>query len=372
MKRLILIVTIVFIGYVSKSLWEEPVQHIIPSSLKDSFRYTVDSINENPDFQSTLETINQQLNSLLASFNHSPSEPRDPNIETPNLTSPENQLFSIHNIELGDSRAEIEQETGKPKRTSKNEYGLNWEAYHENYQNYIMVAYDEENVVRGLYTNQDLIASSIGIAQDSSKQMVQEQLGTPESTMKKGVINYEISSDGQYDVFHLDNSYTTIFYDKHEDNTVTAIQIIDETLEQNKDALYTNSSPQLKEGFEFQLFDLTNASREKHDLPILAWDNHARETARDHSLDMAENQYFGHTNLQGQSPFDRMKEDNIRFTTAGENLAYGQSSSIFAHEGLMNSLGHRENILQQNFDYLGVGLAFNNDSHPYFTEIFYR
>ncbi|EKN67647.1 SCP-like extracellular [Neobacillus bataviensis LMG 21833] len=35
-----------------------------------------------------------------------------------------------------------------------------------------------------------------------------------------------------------------------------------------------------------------------------------------------------------------MKEDHIIFYLAGENLAYGQLSSIFAHEGLMNSLGH--------------------------------
>ena len=60
-------------------------------------------------------------------------------------------------------------------------------------------------------------------------------------------------------------------------------------------------------------------------------------TARKHSLDMAENDYFSHENKQGKSPFDRMKDDGIRFRGAGENLAYGQSSSIFAHEGLMNS-----------------------------------
>lgn len=49
---------------------------------------------------------------------------------------------------------------------------------------------------------------------------------------------------------------------------------------------------------------------------------------------------------------------------AGENLAYGQQNSIFAHEGLMNSLGHRKNILNTNFSTLGVGVDFNeNDNH---------
>ena len=37
----------------------------------------------------------------------------------------------------------------------------------------------------------------------------------------------------------------------------------------------------------------------------------------------------------------------------------------------MNSKGHRENILQPDFQYLGVGVAFNSESHPYYTQNFY-
>lgn len=371
MKRFMLLLLIVFIGFVSKPLWEGPVQQFVPSSVRDSINSTVDSVKENPDVSFAIDTLTQQLSSLFAPFDKKPPESNDTNVETPRLSAPKDQMFSIHNIELGESRADVEQEIGKPKRTSKNEYGISWTAYHENYQNFIMVSYDEKNNVRGLYTNQDLIASSTGIQLGSPKQSVQGQLGTPETIMRKGLFNYKLNQNGEYDVFQLDNSYVTIFYDKHEDNTVTAIQIIDKELEQNKNALYTESSQQLKEGFEYQLFDLTNASRENHGLSILTWDDHVRETAREHSLDMAENKYFDHTNLQGQSPFDRMKEDNIRFITAGENLAYGQFSSIFAHEGLMNSLGHRKNILRENYEFLGVGVAFNNESQPYYTENFY-
>ncbi|MFC6602599.1 CAP domain-containing protein [Ectobacillus funiculus] len=311
-KRFILLVMIVFIGYVSKPLWEESAQQFIPSSVVDSIRSTVDLVKENPDINFTLDALNQRLNSLFTPSDNPQSESKNTNVKTPELTAPTDQIFSIYNIELGESRADVEQETGKPKRISENEYGVTWEAYHENYQNFIMVAYDEKNIVRGLYTNQDLIASSTGIKLGSSKQSVQEQLGTPESIMRKGLINYEINGNGEYDVFQLDNSYVTIFYDKHENNTVTAIQIIDAELEQNKNALYTKSSQQLQEGFEYQLFDLTNASRKNHGLSILTWDDHVRETAREHSLDMAGNHYFSHTNLQGQSPFDRMEQDNIR------------------------------------------------------------
>lgn len=372
MKRFILLLMIVFIGYVSKPLWEEPVQQFVSSNVMDPIQSTVDWAQDNPDIDNAIDSLNQQLNSLFATIGDlSPSDSNDTNIETPELTDPTDQVFSIHNIEIGDSRADVEQGTGEPQRTSENEYGVDWEAYHENYQNFIMVAYDEEDTVRGLYTNQDLIASPTEIELGSPKESVDEHLGTPESSMRKGLTNYQINHKGEYDVFQIDNNYVTIFYDKHESDTVTAIQVIEEGLEQNKNAFYTEPSKQLQEGLEYQLFDLTNATRAKHDLPILSWDDQVRETAQDHSLDMAENQYFDHVNLEGQSPFDRMEEDNIGFTTAGENLAYGQYSSIYAHEGLMNSLGHRENILQENYRNLGVGVAFNEESQPYYTEKFY-
>ncbi|WP_172840534.1 CAP domain-containing protein [Virgibacillus phasianinus] len=371
MKRFILLLIIVFIGYVSKPLWEEPVQQAIPSSVKDSIRSAVDFGKEYAADNFTLDNLTQQLDSLFKSPDNLPPGSKGTDIETPKLSAPEDHLFSIHNIELGQSKAKVEQKIGKPKRTSKNEYGVSWAAYHENYHNFIMVAYDKNNMVRGLFTNQDLIASAKGVKLGSSKQSVRDHLGTPESAIRKGLVNYQINSNGEYDVFRLDNSFVTVFYDKHANNTVTAIQIINKDLEQNKDGFYTEPSKSLREGFEYQLFDLTNATRVKHGLSILKWDDHVSETARNHSLDMAENQYFAHTNPQGQSPFDRMKEDNISFITAGENLAYGQFSSIFAHEGLMNSLGHRKNILRENYKYLGVGVAFNNESQPYYTEDFY-
>ncbi|MFC0471906.1 CAP domain-containing protein [Halalkalibacter kiskunsagensis] len=371
MKRFILLVIVVFLGYFSIPLWKEPVQHV-PSSTWNSIYQTVDQVKEVLDINSFLDTLTLRLNSLLEPSNNLQFEPNETTIHAPELLIPTEQFFSIHNIVLGNSRVEVEKIIGdSPKRSTINEYGINWDVYHENYQNFIMVAYDDEDIVSGLYTNQDLIASSTDIRLGSPIQLVQEQLGNPEAFIKYRLFTYRINRNDEYDIFHLDNSFVTIFYDQHENNTVTAIKVIDEDLEQNKNAIYSEPSQQLQEGFEFQLFDLTNATRRNYDLPLLTWDDHVKETARRHSLDMAENRYFSHTNLRGQSPFERMAEDNIEFTTAGENLAYGQISSIFAHEGLMNSLGHRENILQENFRNLGVGVAFNNESQPYFTKKYF-
>jgi uncharacterized protein YkwD len=50
-----------------------------------------------------------------------------------------------------------------------------------------------------------------------------------------------------------------------------------------------------------------------------------------------------------------MHASDIHFLTAGENIALAQSLSI-AHNGLMNSPGHRANILNPAFGHVGIGI----------------
>ncbi|WP_445487060.1 CAP-associated domain-containing protein [Niallia sp. 03133] len=292
-------------------------------------------------------------------------------LEKPELTIPTEHKFSIYNIQIGDKKETVEKQLGKAKRASINEYGVDWYVYHQNYQHFVMVAYDENQSVRALYTNQDLIASQTGIKKGSSKDSVLKALKNPMDEIRKGLVYYKLPSDRDYEMFLLNNEYVTVFFDKENSNTVTAMQIIDKRLEEERSDFYTKESKELQEGFEYQLFDLTNASRINNGLPALKWDDHIKETARKHSKDMAVHHYFDHTNLEGESPFDRMLDDGIKYTTAGENLAYGQYSSIFAHEGLMNSSGHRKNILQKSFRFLGIGVSFNTSSQPYYTENFF-
>ncbi|MFP3512386.1 CAP domain-containing protein [Peribacillus sp. SIMBA_075] len=342
-----------------------------------SFASDVRSFINGPEVSTALEKLNTGVNNLMGSLAEtldtaSEKEQETEKVKKPTLEAPSEASFSVSNIEIGDTKDDVEKLAGEAKRKTRNEYGVDWFAYHENYQNFFMVAYDNNNRVVGLYTNQDLISSKEGIKRGTPKETVTTKLGEPVTKLLKGNVYYQIRSDGEYDMFKMDNSYVTIFYDKHENNTVTSIQIIDEKLEKQKSGYFAKASPELKKGFEYQLFDLTNASRVNHNLSVLSWDKRVKVTAQDHSTDMAVNQYFNHTNLEGESPFDRMEDDKIKFRMAGENLAAGQNSSIFAHEGLMNSIGHRENKLQKDFESLGVGVAFDEENKPYYTENYLR
>ena len=353
LKRLFLVLLLIGGAVLTKPYWEGPVHQMMPGELSEAFDTAGDfttSIIEDIDF----DALGQRASSLISSFTEAEVETAAEDAEAPELSVPEEQFFSIGNVELGDSREAVEEMYGTPERESTNEYGLEWSAYHENYQIFMKVAYDEEDMVRGLYTNQDMLSSRSDISLGASQETVNEILGEPEETLQSGHHVYQIDDESAYDLYVLEGVHATIFYDVHQGDRVTAIQLIDEGLESSRDGLFAPGSEALAEGLEYQLFDLTNSARVKHDLPPLEWHEAVSVTARAHSTDMAENDYFSHQNQDGQSPFDRMAEDDISFSTAGENLAAGQPSSIFAHQGLMNSEGHRENILQSRFEELGV------------------
>jgi uncharacterized protein YkwD len=106
---------------------------------------------------------------------------------------------------------------------------------------------------------------------------------------------------------------------------------------------------------EKRMLDLVNQERVANGLSPLQADPELTEVARKHSADMFARGYFAHDTPEGLSPFDRMREANVRFTTAGENLALAPTIPV-AHSGLMNSPGHRANILSPQFGRVGIGV----------------
>lgn len=283
------------------------------------------------------------------------------------MDTPKKQQFAFNNIQMNMSKSDVEKTLHKPKRVTFNEYGTKWYTYYDDdYNNFIMISYMKDKV-NALYTNQNIITSKSKIKYNTPKSVVRQRLGEPETEIVKGRVRYE-QNNKEYDVFHKNHIYTTVFYDKHRRNNVTAVLQVSDAMENRLKEQYGAPSKSLADSFELQNFDLVNAERKQHQLSTLKYSKQNSETARKHSKDMANNHYFDHTNLKGQSPFDRLKKDGITFNSAGENLAYGQVSSIYAHQGLMNSIGHRKNILNDTFKILGVGVDFNDEKQPFWTE----
>lgn len=106
---------------------------------------------------------------------------------------------------------------------------------------------------------------------------------------------------------------------------------------------------------EQRMLDLVNQERAAAGLRPVVADPELTEVARRHSADMFARGYFAHDTPEGRDPFDRMREANVSFLTAGENLALAPTLPV-AHNGLMKSPGHRANILRPQFGRLGIGI----------------
>jgi uncharacterized protein YkwD len=120
---------------------------------------------------------------------------------------------------------------------------------------------------------------------------------------------------------------------------------------------------------EQQLFELVNEERANAGLKPLAWDERLVPIARAHSQEMFKLKYFAHQSPVSGSPFDRLKAGKITYTNAGENLAYAQSVTV-AHRGLMDSEGHRANILRPEFTRIGIGVYSAGPYGRMFTQMF--
>ncbi len=125
----------------------------------------------------------------------------------------------------------------------------------------------------------------------------------------------------------------------------------DELLELN----FTTTNVKVDRDSEVEMLALVNAERENLGLVPVEEDPSLREVARAHCTDMLERGYFSHYTPEGKSPFDRMAEADIAYKFAGENLALAPSTKL-AMKGLMNSAGHRANILSENFGRVGIGV----------------
>lgn len=106
---------------------------------------------------------------------------------------------------------------------------------------------------------------------------------------------------------------------------------------------------------EEQLLALVNKERTAAGLKPLAMDAELTRAARKHSADMLARGYFSHYSPEGKSAFDRLRAEKISFLAAGENLAFAPTVRI-AHTGLMNSPGHRANIMRPVFGKVGIGI----------------
>lgn len=233
-------------------------------------------------------------------------------------------------ITTGMSVDELIAERGKPDRIDKSIGGLDWYVYNRDYEEFMMVAIDKDTVC-GFYTN----------AKEFS---VNDKIVAGETTYLTNLPDI------------------TVYLDKYANNAVHAVLVFPDEYRSQASTAYETSTEYLAVQAK-ENFDCVNTFRFNHGLAPLKWDDLVAEAARLHAEDMAEQNYFSHTGLDGSQPHERYYNiGGTSYGAYGENISAGRSTGIANFDGWVNSEGHRNNMLHTSYTTMGVGAAYNSDS----------
>lgn len=294
-------------------------------------------------------------------------------------------------ISLGTTAGDVTAHLGMPQRVDPSPYGLYWWIYNKDLQNYLQVGIKNQRVV-ALYTyGMPFTCSGIGLGDGQTELEQAFDLGHTVQFRYDGATFVISQTDRDLAENPLikngDGSAAIFFRDIHAGGQVVALFLSDtETLlkrgglnwhcqfdshrppDISRPSLSSNQKDAVNTAAALQLLDLANSARLRRGIPPLSWHQGAAEVAKGHSLEMHAYNYFSHVSqVSSKSPFDRLREAGITLCYAGENIAFGQPDALSAHAGLMNSLGHREAILNRNFAYLGAGVVENYYTQKFFT-----
>jgi uncharacterized YkwD family protein len=129
----------------------------------------------------------------------------------------------------------------------------------------------------------------------------------------------------------------------------------------------TNSSTLTSQ--EQQMLNLINQARAQNNVAPLQADMQVTNVARIKAQDMIDNNYFSHNSPKYGSPFDMLKAFGINYVEAGENIA-GNQTVQNAENALMNSPGHRQNILNPAYTHIGIGIKSGGPYGNMFSQMF--
>ena len=124
-----------------------------------------------------------------------------------------------------------------------------------------------------------------------------------------------------------------------------------------------------KDEFAREVLRLTNEERKKAGLSELETYTALKHAADKRSLELEESYNPDHKRPDGQGFYTVLGEYHVDYNLAGENIAMGQSNPEEVVAAWMKSKGHRENILNNKFNMMGVGV-YQYDGVIYWTQLF--
>lgn len=166
---------------------------------------------------------------------------------------------------------------------------------------------------------------------------------------------YVVQVEGDY-IGAVSKKYVKAIYPSSSSNT-------------NNNQTSQNTQVSTMNSDEQEVFNLINKQRTNNGLQALKVDSEVQRVARIKAEDMVANNYFSHNSPTYGSPFDMLKSFKVSYKTAGENIA-ANSSNTGAVNAWMNSSGHKANILNDNYNYTGIGVVSSSKYGKIYVQMF--
>lgn len=274
---------------------------------------------------------------------------------------------------MGKGEKELAESLGEPERIDISAYGYEWWIYRMDGK-YLQFGFLSDEI-KTIYMNGgdgiEVGDFALGMTYDDTRRLYPFE---KEVTYGKGLsfFTFRLTDEDLSSrplVKLNDTSFAQLYFDTYTER-LSSIRLLDgEILLRHLpyEVQYRGSLPQepeldgeqwkkVEEAMEKQIFDITNVIRDKHGMKQLVWDDTVSQVAYAHSKDMADNNYFSHFSQNGDGLKERLAEEEVFYRAAGENIAAQYPDAASAVEGWLNSDGHREALLSEEYSHLGVGV----------------
>ncbi|WP_018922930.1 S-layer homology domain-containing protein [Salsuginibacillus kocurii] len=256
----------------------------------------------------------------------------------------------VQGMAIGDTQSELEAFHGEPERVTTARLGFEWHTYHDAYENFARFGLRDGEVV-ALSTSKSPFESAVGV-----------QLGMNESEAEALV--EEDPSDYR----------VTLQYDQHQQDKLVAMKVTDGTVNYpTRQAMLNRDHEtllQMEQDYQAEMYDFLNVARVAHGQTVLPLNATVSEVAFQHSLDMAQRNYFSHESPEGMRALQRVREEiPSGYLFVSENISSAYISPFSSHRGLMNSISHRGGILREGVEQVGIGVSLLH-GETYYTQNF--
>lgn len=281
---------------------------------------------------------------------------------------------------MGANVEELKKIYGEPARIDPSSYEYEWWIYNKDESTYFQVGVLDEKVITIYVLGEKADVSPYQIGQKVGDIYVNTPIETNISfDYNHSSYRFELSEDeiNNRPLIQIGDFFAQLYIDKFT-GTLSSIRYMDAKtllhlrpyeLVYRGELLDVETMPDdteaIEKGTEKQIFDMTNVLRKRFGLNTVEWDEPTSIVAMGHSVDMYTSETFSHTSDKYGDLEDRLAAGSVFYQIAGENIAAGYTDAPAVIEGWLNSKGHRECLLNENFTHLGIGVY-----QKYYTQNF--